>query len=1072
MLIADLHIHSKYSRATSRECDPEHLELWARRKGIHLLGTGDFTHPAWREELRDKLAPAEDGLYTLREAYRLPENGAAGEGRPRFVLSGEISSIYKKNGKTRKVHNVILLPGLEEAERLARKLEAIGNVHSDGRPILGLDSRDLLEITLDVCPEAVFIPAHIWTPHFSLFGAFSGFDTIEECFGDLTPYIHALETGLSSDPPMNWRLSALDRFALVSHSDAHSPQKLGREADLLDIPYSYKALSTALRGRGAAGFMGTVEFFPEEGKYHLDGHRKCAVRLSPAETRAKNGRCPVCGGKLTVGVLHRVEELADRPEGYKPAGVPPFESLVPLPEIIAASSGLSAGSVKVARRYEAMLRELGPEFHILRQLPDREIEAFAGPCIAEGIRRVRAGKVELEAGYDGEYGRVKILDEAEIGALSGQMCFFPGEEKKPAARKKTAGPQRAQKAETAAELTPDTAGKGREDKPAGPLEGLNPEQLAAATALEPTTAVVAGPGTGKTKTLISRIAWLLEQGVKPREITAVTFTNKAAKEMRERLEGYLGKGPARAVSIGTFHALCLRMLEGLGQKVRLADEGTARRIAAEAVAEAGEKWSPNRLLREVSARKNGTHCELPDALYNAYCRGLEKAGLLDFDDLLLKILARFESGGEEAKERKPFTHLLVDEFQDINPVQNRLVQAWSRVGKSLFVIGDPDQSVYGFRGSDARCFVRLTEDRPEIRLIRLRRNYRSSPEIVGCALPVIARNQSQAGERLLEAQRPPAGRVRLLTAADEYAEALFVAKEIGRMVGGMDMLEATGRGSRSFSDIALLYRTHKQAELLEKCLATEGIPYIVTGRDDFLLDPAVGGMSAFFGWLLRPGDRYGLVQALTGLFAMKRPEAESWCERWRENSEKAAGEAAVAGGPAARWAELSGKYGEAVRKEKPRKLLDRLAADLGLDKNPAVEKLVGASLFHDRMESFLQNLTLGGEADVSRSGGKTYTADAVTLMTLHGSKGLEFPTVFLCGLRRGVVPLETPGRPVDLEEERRLFYVGLTRARDELILLAGKDPSDFAADLPEKHLERGRASEQRQPYGGKQLSLF
>ena len=216
MLIADLHIHSKYSRATSRDCVAEQLDFWGARKGIGLIGTGDFTHPAWRAELKEKLMPAEDGLYCLKPELRITENRIGGD--VRFVVSGEISSIYKKNGKTRKIHNLILLPGLEEADRLSKKLEAIGNIHSDGRPILGLDSHDLLEITLETCPDAIFIPAHIWTPHFSLFGAFSGFDTIEECFEDLTPHIHALETGLSSDPPMNWRVSALDRYTMVSHS--------------------------------------------------------------------------------------------------------------------------------------------------------------------------------------------------------------------------------------------------------------------------------------------------------------------------------------------------------------------------------------------------------------------------------------------------------------------------------------------------------------------------------------------------------------------------------------------------------------------------------------------------------------------------------------------------------------------------------------------------------------------------------------------------------------------------------------------------------------------------------------
>lgn len=410
MLIADLHIHSKYSRATSRDCVPEYLDFWARRKGISLVGTGDFTHPAWRAELMEKLVPAEEGLYTLREDVRFREDTAP-EVQPRFVVTGEISTIYKKNGRTRKVHSLILLPSLEAADVLARKLEAIGNIHSDGRPILGLDTRDLLEITLESCPEAVFIPAHIWTPHFSLFGAFSGFDAIEDCFEDLTPCIHALETGLSSDPPMNWRLSALDKYQLVSNSDAHSPAKLGREANLLDIRPSYPELAKALEtGEGLAG---TIEFFPEEGKYHLDGHRSCRMCLSPQETEAAGGRCPICGKKLTIGVLHRVEELADRAEDYVKPDAKSFESLVPLPEVIAASEGGSAAGGKVNRKYERMLRELGPEFHILREVPEADIGEVAGPLVAEGIRRLRKGEVRRMPGYDGAYGVIGLLEPAE-----------------------------------------------------------------------------------------------------------------------------------------------------------------------------------------------------------------------------------------------------------------------------------------------------------------------------------------------------------------------------------------------------------------------------------------------------------------------------------------------------------------------------------------------------------------------------------------------------------------------------------------------------------------------------------
>ena len=437
MYIADLHIHSKYSRATSKELEPEQLDAWARRKGIGLVGTGDFTHPAWRAELRDKLTPAEEGFYTLKGAH---------DG-PRFVVTGEISTIYKKDGKVRKVHSLILLPGLEAAETLSRRLEAIGNLHSDGRPILGLDCRDLLEITLESCPDAVFIPAHIWTPHFSLFGAFSGFDTIEECFGDLTSHIRALETGLSSDPPMNHRCSALDGYTLVSNSDAHSPSKLGREANLLDTGLSYPELAHAIQT--GEGFRGTIEFFPEEGKYHFDGHRNCSVCLSPVEAEAAGGVCPVCGKRLTTGVLHRVEQLSDRPEGYVPEHARPFESLVPLPEVIAASEGGSAAGKKVGAKYEAMLEGLGPEFTILREVPLEDIQRAAGPLVAEGIRRLRSGQVARKPGYDGAYGVIQLLSPAEREVFRGQVSLFGAE-----APRQAKSATRAREAPASARMVP------------------------------------------------------------------------------------------------------------------------------------------------------------------------------------------------------------------------------------------------------------------------------------------------------------------------------------------------------------------------------------------------------------------------------------------------------------------------------------------------------------------------------------------------------------------------------------------------------------------------------------------
>ena len=408
-MIADLHIHSRFSMATSKEGTPENMDFWARKKGISLIGTGDFTHPVWREELKERLVSEGNGLYRLRDAYVKEESRKfPGEGT-RFVVSGEISSIYKKNGKTRKVHNVILLPSLEAADAMAQRLEKIGNIHSDGRPILGLDSHDLLEMMLDVCPEGILVPAHIWTPHFSVLGAKSGFDSVEECFEELAPYIHALETGLSSDPAMNWRISKLDRYQLVSNSDAHSPSKLGREANLLDIDCSYEGLYRAIQT--GEGLEGTVEFFPEEGKYHFDGHRKCGVSLSPVEAERLGGICPVCGKKLTMGVDHRVEQLADRAEGFVKKDGKKYESLVPLPEVISACMGYSTASKKVQGCFEQLIQTLGTEFDILRNVPSEDIKSCAGERIAEGIENVRTGNVKRIPGYDGEYGKIELFDE-------------------------------------------------------------------------------------------------------------------------------------------------------------------------------------------------------------------------------------------------------------------------------------------------------------------------------------------------------------------------------------------------------------------------------------------------------------------------------------------------------------------------------------------------------------------------------------------------------------------------------------------------------------------------------------
>ncbi|MFA6004713.1 MAG: endonuclease Q family protein [Elusimicrobiota bacterium] len=399
-MIADLHIHSRFSRACSKSLCPETLYRWCQLKGISVLGTGDFTHPAWAQELKDKLIPAESGLFELKpELAGKEDKEVPGSCRAavRFLLETEISCIYKKNGRVRKVHNLVFAPSFEAADRIAAKLGSIGNIRSDGRPILGLDSRELLAIVLEASPEAYLVPAHAWTPHFAVFGSESGFDSLEECFGDLTPHIFAIETGLSSDPPMNWRISALDQLALISNSDAHSPEKLGREANLLECELSYSGIFSAIRSRDPKRFLKTLEFFPEEGKYHVDGHRKCETRLDPEETLRRKGLCPACGKPVTVGVLHRVEKLADRKKGKPPKGAAGFESLIPLKEVIGQTLRVGPASVKVDALYHKLLAGFGSEFRILRDTPREQFERAGLPLLALALDRMRQGQVRVQA---------------------------------------------------------------------------------------------------------------------------------------------------------------------------------------------------------------------------------------------------------------------------------------------------------------------------------------------------------------------------------------------------------------------------------------------------------------------------------------------------------------------------------------------------------------------------------------------------------------------------------------------------------------------------------------------------
>ena len=1063
----DVHLHSRFARATSRELNPSNLHKWSALKGVDVVGTGDYTHPEWFAELSEQLEPAEEGLYQLELGRRaaveqeLPERCRRAV---RFMLSVEISTIYKKGDKTRKIHHVVILPTLESAARLNRRLGAIGNLHSDGRPILGLDSRDLLEICLEADENVLFIPAHIWTPHFAALGASSGFDSLEECYEDLLPHIFAVETGLSSDPPMNWRLSALDRYAIVSNSDAHSPQKLAREATCFDTEYSYPGIYSALKDRDPARFLGTLEFYPEEGKYHYDGHRKCAVCYKPEQTLAAEGICPVCGRKLTVGVLHRVEKLADRPEGFRPEVAPPYEYLIPLDEVIGAAVGVGPKSKKVRAVYDRLLAEVGTELDVLRHAEFEAIESCAGPLVAEGVRRMRCGEVDIYPGHDGEYGVISVFSEEERARLKGQGALFdlgPAVAETAEEVHVSAAPSPRPDSTTEAEQdgdTPDDAQRQIEETEGGPL------------------VVVAGPGSGKTRVLTRRIARLVASGVDPGQIMAITFTRRAAGQMRQRLSALLDGGLG-AMQVGTFHRLALSLLRELGCEPKLVlDEVEARRLLEGALADAelsGSVTDASQAISLVKAAAQG-----PDEIaeewkphYDAYQAALHASGACDYDDILLDLLRLLEGDAavrEQVSARFPY--LLIDEFQDLNAAQYRLVLQLAGAGAGLMAIGDPDQAIYSFRGASPDHFVHLRDRFSDMQLFHLGANYRSQGHIVEVAAAVVGHNPEREAIELA-AMRPGKGKIRLIEVPSETAEGIAVVREIARMVGGTDMVQtdAGAEGTRSFTDFAVLFRTGRQGQVLEECFRKEGLPYRLVGQKGFLQAPAVRAALAFARYVSISQEDMRRWQALEAMGA--EPHILRQVRRGKLSAAAQdrveALEARIA--EYRQWAAQEG-VGAWVR---------RWQAEFGDPEDEDLEHLARVADAAGTLAELLETVLLGTEADYEERGGPQ-GPEAVALMTLHAAKGLEFPVVFICGVEDGLIPFRE--RDADLAEERRLFYVGMTRAEEELVLLRARSRqrygervqcalSPFVDEIPAQLLAREDVAMPRRREA-EQLSLF
>ena len=1056
---ADLHVHSKYSRATSPNCDLEHLAVWARKKGIGIVATGDFTHPAWRAELKEKLVPAEPGLFRLRpdlERFveeRLPAACRSRRTAVRFMLSVEISTIYKKFDKTRKIHHLIYTPDFDSTDRVVDSLSRIGNLHSDGRPILGLDSRHLLEIALESGPGSYLVPAHIWTPWFAALGSKSGFDAIDDCYGDLAPHIFAVETGLSSDPPMNWRVSSLDRFRLVSNSDAHSPEKLGREVCVFDTDLDYFALRRALET--GEGYEGTLEFFPEEGKYHLDGHRNCHVRLSPGETRERDGVCPACGKPLTVGVMHRVEDLADRPEEAAPpetAGT--MQSLIPLSEILSEIHQVGPKSKRVARHYESLLGQLGPELPLLNSLPLEDIAPAASSLVTEAISRLRRQEVIRQAGYDGVYGTIRLFEDAELRRYTRGASLFREEGMQgPSARR---GPARApvdvdapaaagtQPGMTPSPRLPESASPGRPEperaasrgRSVDILAGLDEDQRRAVETVAGPLLVVAGPGSGKTGTLTRRIAHLVRNhGVPASRCLAVTFTRRAAGEMRDRLRALLPDAWEQ-VPLHTFHSLGLSLLAqhhnaaGLQRGFRVASEDERIQLLRDAL-DISERQARGQLSAISHARRTRTSTtdEEPNDVLEAYENAMEARNLCDFDDLVIRAADALETDPAlRAQYRERYRWVSIDEYQDVDRQQVRLVKQLVPRDGNLCAIGDPDQAIYGFRGADVRFFSEFRRDFPGARVVRLSRNYRSDRNIVTLSSQVIARSGSTA--RPIPVVEDPPDLVTIHEASTEKAEAEFIVHALERIFGGHSFFsidsgrtDDEGGHDFSFSDFAVLYRTEAQVPALVEALQRSGMPFQHRSHRRLTEHPGVAAVMD----ALRGAPRPGPV----------REQLEAVC----------AGE-----GP------RSAQMLEACE------LLRPAAVACGED-----------------LERFLSELSLGTEVDTWDA-----RADRISLLTIHAAKGLEFPVVFIPGCENGLLPL-TWGRASKsvLDEERRLFYVGVTRARKKLFLSRARKrvwrgkvrefpPSPYLADIEEQLLER-RCS---QPPGKRtqdedsQLNLF
>jgi uncharacterized protein (TIGR00375 family) len=1077
--LADFHVHSSHSRATSKNMTLESLYIAAQCKGISVVATGDFTHPVWIEEIREKLVSADNGLYQLKPDIAGicdKEVPSVCRGTVQFMLVTEISNIYKKNGRVRKIHNLIFIPEIEQAIKLNRKLEKIGNIGSDGRPILGLDARNLLELTLSVGDQAFLVPAHIWTPWFSMLGSKSGFDSILECFDDLSSHIFAVETGLSSDPIMNWRVSSLDQAVLISNSDAHSPSKLGREANQFDTELSFSAIRQALMNPSKKEFIGTIEFFPEEGKYHYDGHRKCQICLHPVETQQVNGICPVCGKPLTVGVLYRTHELADRKDGDRSPRHKPFFYSVPLTEILSEILNVGSSSKEVMKRYETALNRLGPELNIIASMSLDEIRSANIPLLAEAIQKIRQNDIHISPGYDGEFGKIRLFSPEERQMLFNQHKLFLVMDSKISSDLSSDESDLIEKPVFLKKKLQTVTEKG-------PPTVVNLEQENAIGHDTGPMIIIAGPGTGKTRTITHKMARLvIQKNVIADHILALTFTNKAADEMRNRIRQLLPSERILPV-IETFHSLCLRVLTDHHIQSTVIDEPERMAVIADAINQnvqngifmkKNSAWIAEQ-IRAIKQKWSKTNdfsnvCKQNDLarIIKAYQHLMHIQGLVDYEDIIQIAIRLIENDVTLKNDYAGlFRHVFVDEYQDLNAAQYRLLTLLAppeKINGSVCVIGDPDQSIYGFSGADVTLFNRFIQEYSNARVFTLSQNYRSTENILAASFQVIQRAENIFDHPISNDMRHPlhsgitgSDLINIWKFETDDSEAAGIAVGIEKLTGGtgffsIDSGRVDGNLPEShigFGDIAILYRTSRQGERIADTLKSRGIPYRVAKKEMDVIQKFFSDVFAVLRFMEGSGSFQDSDICFRYINDGKKPlffnrfkqicVQHDWSASDGLNQFEPASYDDLKPSFRSSYSKIMNKMilfkNEMEKMTLEQKLLFLISKAIHPNQiNPSeyqkalddlIEKAKNQS---GRITDFLNGLSLQTDADMVNM-----KSEKVTLMTMHASKGTEFSVVFISGCEDGLIPYQKPGADnMDTEEERRLFYVAMTRAKEKL----------------------------------------